>query len=78
LVSPGAANAAVIEPSPLSSQPTARGMLAATSVAAVLEVIARVAMRVGSGEMTESQMDVLKKEREKLRAKTPPNTESKA
>jgi len=42
------------------------------------EVLARVAMRVGSGEMTESQMDVLKKEREKLRAKTPPNTESEA
>jgi hypothetical protein len=42
------------------------------------EVLARVAMRVGSGEMTENQLEILKKEREKLRAKTPPNTESKA
>jgi hypothetical protein len=42
------------------------------------EVLARVAMRVGAGEMTENQLEILKKEREKLRAKSPPNTESKA
>ena len=39
LVSPGAAKAAVTEPSPLSSQPTDRGMLEATSEAATLEVM---------------------------------------
>ena len=38
-VSPGAAKAAESEPSPLSSQPTARGMLEAMSAAAVLDVM---------------------------------------
>ena len=38
-VSPGAAKAKDTEPEPLSSQPTARGMLRATSAAAVLEVM---------------------------------------
>lgn len=42
------------------------------------EVLARVAMRVGKGEMTENQLELVKKEREKLRDKSPPSTESKA